>query len=221
MKRQYYMKEKLYYILMADIVDSRMQNQIDLISDFKKLVSTINTAQSDKIISPLTITLGDEFQGIVKDLSSAIKIIIALDEFIINAQLNFKLRYVLVQGKIDTPINDKIAYEMLGEGLTVARATLISGKKEKYHYKIAVKNTELSEALNSTFFVLQSITDGWDPQQDYLTAARFIQNIDYKEIAVEVNRNKSLIWKRKKSLKIEEYTALKNVLLYLANLSHE
>jgi hypothetical protein len=215
------MKKKLYYILMADIVDSRMQNQIDLISDFKKLVSTINTTQSDKIISPLTITLGDEFQGIIKDLPSAIKIIIALDEFILNAQLNFKLRYVLVQGKIDTPINDKIAYEMLGEGLTVARETLISGKKDKNHYQIAVKNMELSDALNSTFFVLQRIRDDWDPQKDYLIAARFIQNIDYKEIALEVNREKSLIWKRKKSLKIEEYTALKNVLLYLGNLSHE
>lgn len=215
------MKEKLYYILMADIVDSRMQNQIGLISDFKKLVSTINTAQYDKIVSPLTITLGDEFQGIVKDLSSAIKIIIALDEFILNAQLNFKLRYVLVQGKIDTPINHKIAYEMLGEGLTVAREALISGKKEKNHYQIAVKNMELSDALNSTFFVLQRIRDDWDPQKDYLIAARFIQNIDYKEIALEVSREKSLIWKKKKSLKIEEYTALKNVLLYLGNLSHE
>ncbi|WP_372490076.1 hypothetical protein [Chitinophaga sedimenti] len=31
--------------------------------DFKKIVHAVNTSAKESILSPLTITLGDEFQG--------------------------------------------------------------------------------------------------------------------------------------------------------------
>lgn len=47
---------------MADIVDSRKANQTLLIDELKKVVHFINNKWEASIVSPLTITLGDEFQ---------------------------------------------------------------------------------------------------------------------------------------------------------------
>ena len=123
-----------HYILMADIVDSGNKNQSKLMDDFKLLVKEINDSYHSKILSPLTITLGDEFQSVLKDLTTAIKIIIDIEEKIIINQFGFKLRYMLNQGEIDTSINTKIAYEMLGQGLTDAINILNDSKKDKNRF---------------------------------------------------------------------------------------
>jgi len=213
------MEKKLYYVLMADVIDSRKLDQQKLMTEFKNIVRLLNSQQHLNILSPMTITLGDEFQGVVNDLQSAINIIIALEEMILSEELEFKLRYTLIQGQIDTEINNKIAYEMLGEGLTTARERLQELKNDKRRFYIGLKDKKLADAINNTFFAFQGIVDDWTRLNDIYIASRFIHNIDYKQIAIEVNKEKSVIWKRKKSLKIEEYLALKNVLKYLGGIA--
>src|ERR1700712_2907163 len=99
---------KEYIILMADIIGSQTAEQGQLIADFKELVADINTKNKDLILSPLTITLGDEFQGIIKNIAGAINIVLDLEEEIIRRNATFKLRYVIVEGLIETPINTEI-----------------------------------------------------------------------------------------------------------------
>jgi hypothetical protein len=208
--------ENLHYILMADIIDSRKHDQKTLITDFKDVVSVVNTQEAGNLISPLTITLGDEFQGVLTDLESAIQVILNIEEVILSKELNFKLRYTLIEGKIDTEINREIAYEMLGEGLTIARDRLQQLKHEKNRFSIGLRNTKLANAINNAFLAFQGLVDNWTGLNDMQIASMFLNGIDYKQIAIEVNREKSVIWKRKKSLKIDEYLAMKNVLYYLA-----
>ena len=57
-----------YFILMGDIVGSSGQNSVDLIEGFSALVSSCNNTLKHQILSPYTITLGDEFQGIAASL---------------------------------------------------------------------------------------------------------------------------------------------------------
>ena len=55
-----------HYIIMADIISSRtIDKKEDFMGQFKALTSLANKRFKDSIVSPLTITLGDEFQGIV------------------------------------------------------------------------------------------------------------------------------------------------------------
>ena len=75
---------------MADIIASSEKNQIELMNNFKELVNEINKTFKDEILSPLTITLGDEFQCVLKDLKSSTDIILQLEENIIHKKLNFK-----------------------------------------------------------------------------------------------------------------------------------
>ena len=123
--------------------------------------------------------------------------------------MGFKLRYVLVNGEIETPINRKIAYGMLGEGLTRARETINNQKKsgERFFF-LTDKN---ASELNSLFILYQSFIDDWKPR-DFKIVSDFINLDDYKLVAEKNQKSVSLMWKRRKSLKIKEYKTIKNLI---------
>ena len=209
---------KDYFVLMADIVDSRKSNQNKLMSNFKTVVSETNYENNELMLSPMTITLGDEFQGIVNDAKAAVKLIFSIEEKIIHLNAGFKLRFVLVEGKIDTPINKTIAYEMLGDGLTQAREALAIHKSSNIRYYFNLKNKTKSEALVNSMFLYQSIIDDWKISKDYDLITKFLKLRDYKVVAEQLGKTRSQIWKREKSLKIEEYFSAKSLINYISEL---
>lgn len=200
------------YILMADVVASGAKNQKQLMKDFKKLIGKINESYQDYILSPLTITLGDEFQCVLKDLDASINIIIHLEEAIIHEKINFQLRYILNQGNIETPINKTIAYEMLGQGLTDARQKLTDVKQNKQRFLISIENKFQQEILTDAFIIAENIIDKWDLEKDYEVVSNFIKLKDYKLVAEAVNKTRSQLWKREKTLNIESYNSVKNII---------
>lgn len=201
-----------HFILMADVIKSGEREQDQLMSDFKKVVQEINQDYSSVLLSPLTITLGDEFQGVIKDLASAVKIILSLEEKKIHNKLDFQLRYVLHQGLIDTPINENIAYEMLGAGLTAARLKLNSLKKEKSRFIVSLDDALQTTILNEAFVIFAGITEKWNLKSDYELVASFIALEDYKRVAENLNKTRSQVWKREKTLNIESYKAVKKII---------
>ncbi len=208
------MKKQWHYILMADIINSRNMKQAGLMVSFKELVAQANKERGDQLLSPLTITLGDEFQGVLPSLSAALGLIFFIEECIIASGRPFTLRYVLEEGIIDTPINPKRAYEMLGSGLTLAREALTALKEEKNRFDIRLEDKKKQAAINNSFVALQGITDEWK-QKDYYILAAFLQQPDYKKVAADLKKERSLMWKRERSLKLKQYTALKKVVTYL------
>jgi hypothetical protein len=207
--------EKLDFILMADIIKSRVSPQNMLMEDFKHVVGSVNISNREKLLSPLTITLGDEFQGIVRDLKSAIQIILQLEEKIIEEKANFKLRYVLLEGKIETEINRNIAHEMLGSGLTEARYQLMNIKNSKERFHFSLKNQKQSDVFKYVFIVYQGIVDDWNLEKDYVLVNAFLKWQDYKTVAEKLDKSRSLMWKRERSQKIKEYLSLKNIITFL------
>ncbi len=62
-------------VIMGDIIGS--QNVIDVQKMhrlFNEVITEINKEYEDDILSPLTITLGDEFQGLISNLYNAFEI---------------------------------------------------------------------------------------------------------------------------------------------------
>lgn len=199
---------------MADIIDSSQKDSKKLLSQFKESVSEINSKWSKDIVSPLTITLGDEFQGIINNLKNSIEIIFQFEEFILAKEFNFKLRYVLNIGEIETPINRKTAHGMMGEGLSEARKRLNELKANENRFLILLenKNDKAEKILNDSFKIYQYYIDSWKIR-DYKIASEFLIHNDYKEIAHNFNLNKSTTWRREKSLNIEEYKLVKEIIL--------
>ncbi len=209
------------FILMSDIIGSSNHHQELLIERFKQCTSYINKKYIDHLISPLTITLGDEFQGIIANLKSSIDVIIDLEEFIINNNFSLKLRYVLIYGEIETNINNHIAFEMLGKGLTKARKLLNNNKSKEERFYIDIDNANCNTIINNSFEIYQNIIDKWKLEKDYQLISSFLKNYDYKIVAEHLNKNRSLIWKREKTLNMSSYFAVKEILNVAKNLNYE
>lgn len=205
-------------ILMADIINSRRKNSSLLMQQFKDVVSSINKVKSENLISPLTITLGDEFQGLTNTIENGIKTIFDIEEIILDKQYDLKLRYVLLYGQIDTEINTSIAYEMLGEGLTNARRDINSLKKTDSRFLIRLNNNETKKEqyLNKAFFIYQNFIDSWK-EKDLKIIKEFLLHEDYKIVAQNVSIDPSNAWRRKKSLNIQEYNDIKEIILFILN----
>jgi SatD family (SatD) len=204
---------KAQHILMADVIDSRKYKGKAVAIGLAKIVEKINIEFKKEIISPLTVTLGDEFQAVVKTEETSVKIILRIEELIIENKFLFKLRYASNAGKIETAINKNIAYGMLGEGLTKTREILNNAKKENERFFFSGKRVDF---LNNLFIVFSSFVDSWK-QKDYSTIALFLNEFDYKKVALANNYTASAMWKKRKSLKINEYNIVKQLILQNAS----
>lgn len=203
------------FILMADIVESRKLDGEIVMSQLKTHTKKINENFRKEILSPLTITLGDEFQGIVKSIHTAIRIILAFEELILKEKAGYKLRYVVNFGEIETPVNTESAHEMLGSGLTEARVKLTSLKKEPIRFLIITKNQYIDALLNTSLKLYQHFVDSWR-ERDYDLIYLFLELKDYKLVAKKCNKDVSLMWRRHNSLKIEEYLEIKKLILLIS-----
>lgn len=208
-----------HIILMADIVQSHLYDQSDLMQVFRQAVQHVNRQFEAHLLSPLTITLGDEFQGVVRDVSAAVAIIWNLETATFLQKKPFELRYVLHEGPIDTPINRHIAYEMLGLGLTEARAFLNEMKGNSQRFRVNLQQTQASALLNEAFVIYLAIKRGWNPEKDRELLQVFFQNPDYKAAAVGLGKSRSLMWKRAKSLQIDAYHAVKSITYVAAGMA--
>lgn len=204
------MANRKYLILMADIIGSGESSGKILMKDFKNLVQKVSSDSKNDFLSPITITLGDEFQALLKSLPKAIETLFQLEEERLKLKLEWRLRYVLHLGKIDTPINREIAHEMVGPGLTRARSLLQELKNEDHRFCLELSGKE-SEWLNDLFFLYQSIIDKWK-KDDWELAYSFIQFKDYKVVAEKRKKDRAHMWRRERSLEMPQYFTIKKLI---------
>jgi hypothetical protein len=204
-------------VLMADIIGSTKKKSKPLMADFKNLVARINASDKKHILSPLTITLGDEFQGVVKDVHGAFRVMFDLELSLMRLKRSFKLRYVIQEGRIDTKLNRTQAYEMLGPGLSAARKQLNTMKTSKSRFRIALYNQALSTQLALAMNTYQGITDQWTPAQQKVVVAFVDEQLDYRKVATKLKKDPTTMWRRKKTLLIEEVDSLKKLILLIIN----
>lgn len=194
---------------MGDVVNSSDYDGEALSKGLKELVENTNTKFSETILSPLTITLGDEFQGILRSVSSGIDLLFHFEEELLKTEPDFKLHYVLLLGEIETEINPDIAYEMMGEGLTEARKLLSTKKRNRKRFRFKLQNKEQTEQLSRIFEVLDTIILNWK-KEDYPLILDMINNDNNSEVGELHDKNRDQIWKRRKTLMINEYNLLKD-----------
>jgi len=202
-------KQHSYPIFMGDVVNSSDYDGEELSKGLKELVESSNKKFGKAILSPLTITLGDEFQGILNSISTGIDLLFHLEEELLKVEPDFKLHYVLLLGEIETEINPDIAYEMMGKGLTEARKMLSSKKRNRKRFRIKLQNKEQTEQLSRIFEVLDTIILNWK-KEDYPLILDMINNDNNSEVGELHDKNRDQIWKRRKTLMINEYNLLKD-----------
>lgn len=197
-------------VFMGDVVESTKQPSARLKDDFQTIVDGINSTFKEKIDSPLTVTLGDEFQGLINSVNIACHAVLFALEMKISNQLPFDIRYVINKGRIDTEINKKIAYGMMGPALVFARKKLTEKGRSRPWVQVFIDEKPVKE-LNDLFFLVREIFDKWKPK-DYPLIKSMIDSGDDTAIANQFGKDRSQIWKRRNTLMIESYRKLKGVI---------
>lgn len=206
-----------YYVLMGDIIgSSRSDNPKRLRKDFMQVISACNKKFKREILSPYTVTLGDEFQGIAASLQAMIEAVFYMEEKILYEGLSFKIRYVSVYGEIETAINRLKAHTMLGPGLTRAREILTDKRRGVPRFRFEFPDPYLTEQFNRLFLVFDGLTRRWSPEDGRLILD-MLASPHNEEVGKLHDKNRTQIWKRRRNLLIEEVRALKETIRALSH----
>lgn len=163
-----------YAISMGDLVRSTRHadpKQLHLL--FNQVVAQANQRFAESIASPLTITLGDEFQGLSTSLNRGFE----LNHFVrMSLLLNgVSTRLVLGIGAIDTPVNPENAWNMMGAGLSKARDKL-NAKKSINCYRFSFPDdAQLELLLDSVGESMTRVETDWTETQMKYVARKLSQ----------------------------------------------
>ncbi|KQO58692.1 SatD family protein [Sphingomonas sp. Leaf257] len=134
-----------FAVLMGDLVDSEeYEDARYLHSAFNSAVERQKALLADDMASPLTITLGDEFQGLLHSLDAAAK---AARNIRFDLMLHdIDCRFVIGIVDIKTPLNSERAWNMMGPGFAAARERL-GEKRSPNRYRFSIPQDALLETL--------------------------------------------------------------------------
>jgi hypothetical protein len=159
-------------VLMGDVVASERAQSLKAVHRaFNDAVNFANAHYAADIESPLTITLGDEFQGLTRRLAHAWRIATTLRLKLLAA--NVSCRFVIGMAQLDTPINPRRAWNMMGRGLAETRDKL-NDKRSSNAYRFSLRGETLIELLlDAVGDSLTEVERGWTATQlKYYSSAR-------------------------------------------------
>ena len=108
-------------VLIADIVNSRaIQDRRTFQRTLKATIETVNIKSKASHLSPITLTLGDEFQAVYGDFRTLFPDMIE----IVTSVHPYQLRIAVAHGPLSTDINPKAALEMDGRAFVQARMVM-------------------------------------------------------------------------------------------------
>jgi SatD family (SatD) len=150
--------------LMGDLVSSEATPSVpDLYATFNAAIAEANRETAKRLVSPLTITLGDEFQGIFRRLADGLDVMRAVRTRLLSQGV--ACRFALGVIRLETPVNDQQAWNMMGLGLANTRQRLTDKRDPNaYRFDLPGQPTEtvLMEAIGAS---LSDIESGWTERQ--------------------------------------------------------
>lgn len=189
------MTEKLSIALIADIIASKKMKNREQIQDvLLSIIKDINQRFASQIESDLTITLGDEFQGIVDSVETAF---IIIDLISLNFQLQTKtqigeevtLRWGIGLGRLSTPIRDrKISIGTDGPAYWHAREAIESVHQHNDYGQLNEKietDSQEDDFFNSIIRLQNVVRNDWTHSQKE-TAYAILSECGYDEFNNQV-----------------------------------
>ncbi|GAA0780758.1 hypothetical protein E1180_10345 [Roseibium denhamense] len=203
-------------VLMGDIIKSEELPRQDLYSKFNKAVRDANQQFAAKLASPLTITLGDEFQGLLDNPGDAFEIANTMRLDLLFSGI--ACRFVVGQSVLQTPVNKEAAWNMLGDGLAGARARL-NEKQDTNAYRFTLLKAEADARMTATQDLLEAMGGVLTEMELAWTAAQMKtlkcwreKNADVEATAAELKVAQRTVYK---SVERAEWDAYNNRLTAL------
>lgn len=156
-------------VLIGDIIASRkIKNRASLQKQLKSVIRQLNR-KNPNLLSPYTITLGDEFQAVYAKaehlFSDLVNILLAL--------YPEKVRFSIGIGTIDTPINKQQAIGMDGPAFYLARKGIEQLKASGYLFIVNGLDDEQQDIVNNSLFLVSHQLCKW--KQSRLNVFQLLQ----------------------------------------------
>ena len=201
----------MYLALIADVIDSKMvQERFNLQKQLEKALRKINELFGDYLASCFTLTLGDEFQALLKVDAPVFQIIDSLRSELSPTQLRFGIGL----GEIATAIDPLQSIGADGPAYWNARAAinLVHQKNDYGNTQIYFSSGDDSKDLlvNALIASGEAIRSGWRGSQeeillDLLKRCVYSENFSQQDLAQSLEINPSALSKRLKSSSIRVY----------------
>ena len=201
----------MYLALIADVIDSKMvQERFNLQKQLEKALRKMNELFGDYLASCFTLTLGDEFQALLKVDAPIFQIIDTLRSELSPTQLRFGIGL----GEIVTAIDPLQSIGADGPAYWNARAAinLVHQKNDYGNTQIYFSSGNDSKDLlvNALIASGEAIRSGWRGSQeeillDLLKRFVYSENFSQQDLAQSLDINPSALSKRLKSSSIRVY----------------
>ena len=201
----------MYLALIADVIDSKMvQERFNLQKQLEKALRKMNELFGDYLASCFTLTLGDEFQALLKVDAPVFQIIDTLRSELSPTQLRFGIGL----GEIVTAIDPLQSIGADGPAYWNARAAinLVHQKNDYGNTQIYFSSGNDSKDLlvNALIASGEAIRSGWRGSQEEILLdliKRFVysENFSQQDLAQSLDINPSALSKRLKSSSIRVY----------------
>lgn len=147
-----------HLVLIGDLVGSRqVAGRAALQRRLKSAVQTVNRRRQPLLGSPMTITLGDEFQAVYRSVETVFADIFLL----LHALAPVRARFALAVGEIVTPLNKQQAIGMDGPAFHEARDVLTTLKAEGRLLGLAGLREDTARLAKPVLAVLSGQMEAW------------------------------------------------------------
>ena len=205
-----------YYALIGDIIESRhLANRAQQQEALKQVLDNLNDRYQAHLASRFSLTLGDEFQGLVKVGAPIFQMI---DELRL-ALPELNLRFGLGLGEILTSINPALSLGADGPAYWRAREAIQQVHQQHHyetvHFYLVTGQEDQDAILNHSLALSEFVRSSWIQSQmetfrTILDLGYYQSRFDQKRVATALGLSSSAFAKRMKSSGIKLYLDVKN-----------
>lgn len=183
-------------VLIADIKSSRDVEGKEREKLQQKLEDTLDELNKEGkgVLSPYTVTLGDEFQAVFEKADAVFVHILK----IMAAMHPIKVRFSLSVGEISTPVNTEQAIGMDGPAFHKAREGIDKLKESDFLFRISTENDEdlTLKIINNSLKLLSKQILSWNKNR-IIILHMLKEGYDYKEIIKTLDISRTAFYKNK------------------------
>lgn len=186
--------DKKYIVVIGDIISSRkVEKRNDLQKKLLEVFNDLNASDDEHyLVSPYTITLGDEFQAVYKKADD-----LFLDSIsILEKAYPQTIRFSFGIGEISTELNREQSIGMDGRAFYLAREGIERLKEQRGNFKFSIhglEDPEMEKLYNNFLFIFSNLLEGWHRNRYFILRSSMAGKA-VKEIAKEVKLTETAVY---------------------------
>jgi hypothetical protein len=193
--------ERNYLALIGDVTQSRRLRERDVFQrKLLKLLEELNKEASTALSGPLTLTAGDEIQGLLAKPAEVVPLLSRLAEGLFPVRIVYGLGF----GPLSTELLP-LPTVMDGPCFHQARACLTRARKQKKWVAFGGFGEPFDQVIENFFDLISVVRSRWtETQAKYVTTAR---QVTQKAVAGQFKVHRSVV---SESLKAARFAALRD-----------